>query len=100
MDKQTLMLELKGLSRVVSNDVRALIHKRRAVEELADSFEPVNPFLNMLDDLEEKLIEHVQLSVFTNLSEDERNAFVAQWSQIHPAEQLRFLDQYVAEDAS
>lgn len=100
MDKETLMLELKGLSRVVSKDVRGVVHKRRAVQELADSFEPVNPFLNMLDELEGQLIENIQLSVFKNLSEAERRAFLAQWSEMHPVEQLQFLDQYVVEGVS
>ena len=38
MDRQTLMLELKGLSQVVNADVRDLVYKRQAVSTLADQY--------------------------------------------------------------
>ena len=95
MDKQTMMLELKGLSRVVSSDVRDLVYKRCAVTELADNYEPENPFLHMLDKLDEQLIERVELSIFEHLSKEERRAFLAQWSDIRPDEQMSFLENYV-----
>ena len=95
MDKQTLILELIGLSRVVDSDVRDLIYKRRVVTEMADAYEPENPFLPLLDDIEVKLIETVHHSIYVNLSEDERQAFTVQWRTMLPHEQLRYLDQYV-----
>lgn len=95
MDKQTLILELIGLSRVVDSDVRDLIYKRRVVTEMADAYEPENPFLPLLDDIEAKLIETVHHSIYVNLSEDERQAFTVQWRTMLPHEQLRYLDQYV-----
>jgi len=100
MDKKTMMLELKGLSRVVGHDVRDLIYKRCAVTELADNYEPENPFLHMLDKLDEQLVERVELSIFEHLSKDERRAFLAQWSEMRPDEQLQFLERYVLEGAS
>ena len=95
MDKQTLILELIGLSRVVDSDVRNLIYKRHAVTELADTYEPENPFLVLLDDIEAKLIETVHHSIYVNLSEEERQAFTVQWRTMLPDQQLRYLDQYV-----
>ena len=100
MDKQTMMLELKGLSRVVGSDVRDLVYKRCAVTELAGDYEPENPFLHMLDKLDEQLIERVELSIFQHLSKEERRAFLAQWSEMRLNEQLQFLERYVLEDAS
>ena len=95
MDKQTLILELIGLSRVVDSDVRDLIYKRHVVTELVDAYEPENPFLTLLDKIEAALLEVTQHSIYTNLSKDERHAFVAQWDTMLPHEQLRYLDQYV-----
>ena len=95
MDKQTLILELIGLSRVVNGDVRNLVYKRHAVSEMADSYEPVNPFLVLLDEIDEALMAATQNSIFANLSQDERRAFLAQWGEMQPYEQLSYLDRYV-----
>ncbi len=99
MDRQTIMLELTGLSRVMSSDVRDLVYKRRAVTELADSYEPINPFLNVLDDVEAQLMEAVQHSIYIHLSNEERQAFMDQWREMPPHLQLGFLDDYVLEAA-
>ena len=95
MDKQTLILELIGLSRVVNSELRDLIYKRHVVTELADDYEPENPFLAQLDKIEAALLEVTQHNIYTNLSKDERRAFVAQWDTMLPHEQFRYLDQYV-----
>lgn len=97
MDRQTMMLELTGLSRVVSSDVRDLVYKRRAVTELVDSYQPVNPFLNALDDVEAQLMEAVQHSIYLHLSKEERQAFMDHWREMPPDLQLDFLDDYVRE---
>ena len=95
MDKQTLILELIGLSRVVDSDVRDLIYKRHVVTEMVDAYEPENPFLTLLDDIEARLIDTVHHSIYVNLSEEERQAFTVQWRTMLPDQQLRYLDQYV-----
>ncbi len=95
MDKQTLILELIGLSRVVDGDVRNLVYKRHAVAEMADSYEPVNPFLMLLDEIDKALVAATQNSIFANLSHDERRAFLAQWGEMKPYQQLSYLDRYV-----
>ncbi|EAQ05991.1 hypothetical protein [Yoonia vestfoldensis] len=95
MDKRTLMLELKGLSRVIDADVRHLITKRRVIAELSDSYEPQNPFFSLLDDVEDTLSEAVQRKIFENLSAEERSAFLADWRKMPPHEQLRYLDDYI-----
>ncbi len=95
MDKQTLILELIGLSRVVDGSVRNLVYKRHAVAEMADSYEPENPFLVLLDNIEAELMEATQNSIFANLSTDERRAFTAQWTAMRPEQQLSYLDRYV-----
>lgn len=79
MDKETLFLELKGLSRVVDDEVRNLAYQRRVVLELADRYEPVNPYWVLLDEIEVDLMEAVQHGIFDNLSEGEQKAFTAQW---------------------
>ena len=94
MDKQTLILELIGLSRVVNSELRDLIYKRHIVTELADDYEPVNPYLVELDKIEAALLEVTQHNIYTNLSKDERRAFIVQWETMLPHEQLRYLDQY------
>jgi hypothetical protein len=95
MDKRTLMLELKGLSRVIDADVRHLITKRRIIAELSDSYEPQNPFFSMLDEIEDTLAEAVQRKIFENLSLEERSAFLIDWRQMPPYEQLHYLDDYI-----
>jgi CO dehydrogenase/acetyl-CoA synthase alpha subunit len=98
MDKQTTLLELKGLSRVVSREVRNLVHKRHAVEELAESYEPENPFLGMLDLLDQEVVEAAQNSMYQHLSDEERHAFRKQWNAMPPYQQLDFLNSYVMGD--
>lgn len=100
MDRERLMLELTGLSRVITKDVRNLVYKRQAVEDLVYSYEPENPFLSVLEDVDAQLIEQVEQSIFENLSKEERKAFLAQWSQMHPNRRLQFLEFYVLGDAS
>ena len=94
MDKHTLMLELKGLSRVVDGDVRGLIFKRSAIKELSDAYEPVNPFETLLDVVEDELGLAIQHNIFAKLSDGERTAFRNQWEQMRAHEQLRCLEQY------
>ena len=79
MDKKIMMLELKGLSRVVDKEVRNLAYKRRAVLELADRYEPVNPYWVLLDEIEADLMEAVHHGIIDNLSDGERQAFTAEW---------------------
>ena len=95
MDRQTLMLELKGLSRVIDADVRNLIIKRRIVSELSDNYEPQNPFFSLLDEIEDTLADAVQRKSFDNLSSEERTVFLAEWRKMQPHEQLRYLDEYI-----
>jgi hypothetical protein len=95
MDRRTLMLELKGLSRVIDADVRHLITKRRVIAELSDSYEPQNPFFSLLDEIEDTLSEAVQRKIFENLSVEERSAFLTDWRKMPPHEQLRYLDDYI-----
>lgn len=95
MDRQTLMLELKGLSRVVDANLRQLIIKRRIVAELADTYEPENPFLHLLDEIEGTLTETMQRNTFEKLSGEERKAFAADWLKMRPDQQLRYLDEYI-----
>lgn len=54
-DKQRTVLELLGLSRVVTPQVRHLVQKHQILEELADNYEPINPFYPMMDGLEDEL---------------------------------------------
>jgi hypothetical protein len=95
MDRQTLMLELKGLSQVVNADVRDLVYKRHAVSVLADEYEPVNPYLDMLDQLETDLINAIDRSIFENLSREASNVFADQWNQMFVYQQFQFLEDYV-----
>ena len=95
MDRQTLMLELKGLSQVVNADVRDLVYKRHAVSGLADEYEPVNPYLDMLDQLETDLINAIDRSIFENLSREASNVFADQWNQMFVYQQFQFLEDYV-----
>lgn len=94
MDKKTLMLELKGLSRVVDRDVRGLIFKRSAIKELSNAYEPINPFETLLDVVEDELGMTVQHNIYAKLSDGERIAFRNQWEQMRAHEQLRCLEQY------
>lgn len=98
MDKQTMMLELKGLSRVVNKDVTNLVLKRRVIEELADGYEPLNPFFAMMDTVEDELSDMVQRNIFEHLSEGERTAFRSQWNEMRPDQQMSYLNSYVAGD--
>ncbi|MCV2875079.1 hypothetical protein OE810_02290 [Rhodobacteraceae bacterium XHP0102] len=95
MDRQTLMLELKGLSQVVDADVRDLVYKRHAVSALADEYEPVNPYHDMLDQLETDLIHAIDRSIFENLPREASNVFAAQWNQMSAYEQFQYLEDYV-----
>ena len=95
MDRQALMLELTGLSRVVDEEVRNLAYKRRAVLELADRYEPVNPYWVLLDEIEGDLMEAVQHGIFDNLSEGERHAFTAQWKTMRRDEQLTCIEKVI-----
>ena len=95
MDRQTLMLELKGLSQVVNADVRDLVYKRHAVSTLADEYEPVNPYHDMLDQLETDLIHAIDRSIFENLSREASNVFADQWNQMSVYQQFQYLEDYV-----
>lgn len=95
MDRQTLMLELKGLSQVVSADVRDLVYKRRAVSALADEYEAVNPFHDMLDVLENDLSNAIDCSIFENLSREASTFFADQWNQMSVYQQFQYLEDYV-----
>ncbi|ARU00180.1 hypothetical protein LOKVESSMR4R_00847 [Yoonia vestfoldensis] len=95
MDRQTLMLELKGLSQVVNADVRDLVYKRHAVSTLADDYEAVNPFHEMLDHLESDLIGAIDLSIYENLSREAGSVFAAQWNQMSVYQQFQYLEDYV-----
>jgi hypothetical protein len=95
MDRQTLMLELKGLSQVVNADVRDLVYKRHAVSALADEYKAVNPFHDMLDQLESDLINAIDRSIFENLSREASSAFAAQWNQMSVYQQFQYLENYV-----
>ena len=86
MDKKTLMLELKGLSRVVDRDVRGLIFKRSAIKELSNAYEPINPFETLLDVVEDELGMTVQHNIYAKLSDGERIAFRNQWEQMRAHE--------------
>jgi hypothetical protein len=95
MDRQTLMLELTGLSQVVNADVRDLVYKRHAVSALADEYEPVNPYHDMLDHLESDLIHTIDRSIHENLSREASSAFAAQWNQMSVYQQFQYLEDYV-----
>ena len=95
MDRQTLMLELKGLSQVVNADVRDLVYKRQAVSTLADEYEAVNPFHDMLDHLESDLIHAIDRSIYENLSREAGSVFADQWNQMSVYQQFRYLENYV-----
>ena len=95
MDRETLLLELKGLSRVVDEEVRNLAYKRRAVLELADRYEPVNPYWVLLDEIEADLMEAVQHGILDNLSEGEQQAFTAQWKTMHRDQQLACIEKVI-----
>lgn len=95
MDKETLLLELKGLSRVVDDEVRNLAYKRRAVLELADQYEPVNPYWVILDDVEADLMEAVDHSSLDNLSEGERKAFTIQWKTMRRDQKLSCIEKVI-----
>jgi hypothetical protein len=97
MDKQTLILELIGLSRVVNADLRHLIYKRIALADLADRYEPVNPFDAELDVIEEQIDHSVKANIFRNLSAEERQAFISRWDGIQRHQQIAFLQNYVRE---
>jgi len=97
MDKQTMMLELKGLSRVIDHDVRRLVHQHIVLSELADDYEPVNPFLEPLDQAHWDLQDSLLRSMHCNLSESECAAFKAQWQAMGPTKQHEFLVRYVEE---
>lgn len=99
MNRERLMLELTGLSRVINKEVRNLVYKRQVVEDLAYNYEPENPFLSALDEVDAQLREQVEQSIFENLGKEERKAFLAQWSQMHPQKRIQFLEFYVLEDA-
>lgn len=95
MDRQTLMLELKGLSRVVDADVRDLVYRRSIVSKLADEYEPVNPFAEMVHDIEADLIHAIERAIHENLSQEERKVFAAQWHEMTTCQQFRYLEDYV-----
>jgi ABC-type branched-subunit amino acid transport system ATPase component len=95
MDRETLLLELKGLSRVVDDEVRNLAYKRRAVLELADLYEPVNPYWVLLDEIEADLMEAVQHGIFDNLSEGEQQAFTAQWKNMRRDQQITCIEKVI-----
>lgn len=95
MDRQTLMLELKGLSQVVTADVRDLVYKRHAVSTLADEYEAVNPFHDMLDHLENDLIHAIDRSIFESLSREASTVFADQWNQMSVYQQFQYLEDYV-----
>jgi hypothetical protein len=95
MDRKTLMLELKGLSQVVNADVRDLVYKRHAVSALADEYEPVNPYHDVLDHLENDLIHAIDRSIFENLSREASNVFADQWNQMPVYQQFQYLEDYV-----
>lgn len=97
MNKHTMMLELKGLSRVVDWDVRRLVRRHIVLTELADGYEPVNPFLEPLDQAQWDLQDSLLRSVHCNLSESECAAFKAQWQAMGPTKQHAFLVRYVEE---
>lgn len=95
MDRQTLMLELKGLSRLVDEEVRNLAYKRRAVMELADRYEPVNPYWVLLDEIEAELMAAVHHSIFDKLSDGERQAFTAQWKTMRRDQQITCIEKVI-----
>ena len=95
MDRQTLMLELKGLSQVVNADVRDLVYKRQAVSTLADEYEAANPFYDMLDVLERDLSHAIDCSIFENLSREASTVFADQWKQMSVYQQFQYLEDYV-----
>jgi len=95
MDRKTLMLELKGLSRVVDTDVRYLIIKRRILLELSDDYALQNPFFCLVDEIEGDLAGAVKRKSFDKLSTEERTAFLADWRKMRPDEQFDYLDRYV-----
>lgn len=97
MDKQTMMLELKGLSRVVDHDVRRLVRRHMVLTELADDYEPVNPFLEPLDQAQWDLQDSLLRSMHCNLSESECAAFKVEWHAMRPTKQHKFLVRYVEE---
>ena len=97
MDRQTMMLELKGLSRVVDHDVRRLVRRHMVLTELADNYEPVNPFLEPLDQAQWDLQDSLLRSMHCNLSESEGAAFKTQWQAMGPTKQHKFLVRYVEE---
>lgn len=97
MDKQTMMLELKGLSRVIDHDVRRLVHQHIVLSELADDYEPVNPFLDSLDQTGWHLHDSILRSMHRNLSDGECAAFKAQWQAMSPSEQYAVLVKHIEE---
>lgn len=97
MDKQIMLLELKGLSRVVDHEVRKLVRRHMVLTELADDYEPVNPFLEPLDQAQWDLQDSLLRSMHCNLSESECSAFKSQWQAMGPTKQHEFLVRYVEE---
>ena len=97
MDKHTMLLELKGLSRVVDWDVRRLVRRHMVLTELADDYEPVNPFLEPLDQAQWDLQDSLLRSMHCNLSDSECAAFKAQWQAMSPSEQYDVLVEHVGE---
>jgi len=88
-------LELKGLSQVVNADVRDLVYKRHAVSTLADEYEAVNPFHDMLDVLESDLSHAIDRSTFENLSREASTVFAEQLKQMSVYQQFQYLEDYV-----
>ena len=98
-DKHTNLLELLGLSRVVTPHVRQLVHKHHVLQELADNYEPINPFYPMMDRVEDELHHTVGVDAFANLSQEEYRAFSKEWRKMRADQQLAFLAQYILGDA-
>ena len=95
MDRKTLMLELKGLSQVVDPDIRDLVYQRRALTALADDYQQVNPFYDLLDILERDLSEAIESSIFKNLSREASRVFADEWKQMSEHQQFQYLEDYV-----
>ena len=95
MDKETMMLELVGLSRVVDGEVRELIHKSYVLGNLADKYEPINPFIELAEDADTMLRMALDHAIFRNLSADERTAFLKQWKAIPTNRQMTILAGHV-----
>jgi hypothetical protein len=62
---------------------------------IADSYEPINPFGEMVHGIETDLIHAIDRSIHNNLSREEGNAFAAQWYQMSAYQQMRYLEDYV-----